>query len=199
MKKLLQISALLTSFIICFSFVGCNSSDNKNETTIEITTEITTESTTEKPTVEATEPPTEKETNEPTELPTEEETEPLTDESLEYQQVNDENQFIENVETSINGDVGKDELITNVTLENKQLCIYVDLSKSDPSPFTMEDIAISRTSSITDDILSLEQYDNLWDAIIVDFGDLGKIINDKSNMEKSSYGRYFRTENFYLE
>ena len=38
----------------------------------------------------------------------------------------------------------------------------------------IEDLAISRTSSITDAILELTDYDSQWNTITVDFGDVGK-------------------------
>ena len=43
----------------------------------------------------------------------------------------------------------------DIALKDKDLCVTVDLSKADPSPLTIEDLAISRTSSITDAILEL--------------------------------------------
>ncbi len=85
--------------------------------------------------------------------------------------------FLKDVKINVEGDVGQGEAIIDVTLENRDLCVYVDLSGADPSPLTLEDLAISRATSITDDILTLRQYDDLWDTITVDFGDVGKVIN----------------------
>lgn len=109
------------------------------------------------------------------------------------------NDFVENVKTAIQGDGGENEVIKDVSFENKELCVYVDFSKVDPAPLTIEDLAISRTSSITDAILELKEYDNVWDTIIVDFGEVGKIKNEKVDIKENEYGgRYFPSENFKL-
>lgn len=107
--------------------------------------------------------------------------------------------FLKEVKINIEGDTGQGESIIDVTLENRDLCVYVDLSGADPSPFTFEDLAILRTTSITDDILILRQYDDLWDTITVDFGDVGKIVNYKSSVQTSAGGRYFPEEGLVLE
>lgn len=73
------------------------------------------------------------------------------------------------------------------------------LAKLTPPPLILEDLALSRTSSITDSILKLTQYENLWDTITIDFGSVGYIRNDKSNMADSGQGAYFHAENFTLE
>ena len=93
--------------------------------------------------------------------------------------------FIEDVKSVIQYDIGENEEIKDVTLENGNLCVYVDISNADPTPLTMEDLALSRTSSITDAILELTQYDNEWNTITVDFEDLGYIKNSKENIQKN--------------
>lgn len=108
--------------------------------------------------------------------------------------------FVEEVKTAIQGAISsKTEAITDVVLENGDLCIYVDFSKADPSPLTLEDLALSRTSSITDAILELKDYDELWETITVDFGDVGHITNSKTDMKNSGFGRYFPAEDFKIE
>ena len=78
--------------------------------------------------------------------------------------------------------------------------LWLDLSKADPSPLTIEDLAISRTSSITDAILELTDYDSQWNTITVDFGDVGKVVCDKDSIkENEAGGRYFPSENFTLK
>lgn len=99
--------------------------------------------------------------------------------------------FVSDVKAAIDGDVGAGEAITDVKFEDGDLCVYVDLSKADPTPLTLEDLAESRTSSITDSILELTEYDDLWDTITVDFGSIGKITNGKSDIRDDGYGRYF--------
>lgn len=108
--------------------------------------------------------------------------------------------FIADVKDAIQGAISsKTEAITDVVLKNGDLCVYVDFSKADPSPLTLEDLAWSRTSSITDAILELKDYDELWETITVDFGDIGHITNSKADMKSNGMGRYFPAENFKIE
>lgn len=106
--------------------------------------------------------------------------------------------FIKDVESAIDGQLGQGETYKDVTLKDGDLCVSVDFSNADPAPLTMEDLALSRTSSITDAILELDQYDSLWSTITVDFGDVGKVINKKEDVSSNGYGRYFPSENFTL-
>ena len=119
--------------------------------------------------------------------------------STEQQATSDE--FVEDVKTAISGAIDSDnEAITDIALKDKDLCVTVDLSKVDPSPLTIEDLAISRTSSITDAILELTGYDSQWNTITVDFGDVGKVVCDKDSIkENEAGGRYFPSENFTLK
>lgn len=77
-------------------------------------------------------------------------------------------------------------------MDNKVLTIAIDLTAaSQPSLIPNEILAESRTSSITDEILSHEPLDKVWDTIIVDFKDIGKISFTKDDIVNSEYGRYF--------
>ena len=118
--------------------------------------------------------------------------------STEQQATSDK--FVEDVKTAISGAIDSDnEAITDIALKDKDLCVTVDLSKADPSPLTIEDLAISRTSSITDAILELTGYDSQWNTITVDFGDVGKVVCDKDSIkENEAGGRYFPSENFKI-
>lgn len=85
--------------------------------------------------------------------------------------------------------------VTDVTLENSNLCIYVDTNANTTS-LPIENWATIQATSITDNILSLStQYDTLWNTITVDFGEAGKVINSKSDMDATE--RCFL--NFVLE
>lgn len=108
-------------------------------------------------------------------------------------------EYISKVKTEIQKSVASDEKILSVSLNNKELLIKVDLSQSDPTPLTIEDLAITRTSSITDSILKLSEYYDLWDVIIVDFGAIGKISNNKDDIKSNGYGNYFPSSGFILE
>ena len=88
-----------------------------------------------------------------------------------------------------------DNTITDVTLENSNLCVYID-TNANTTTLPIENWAIIQATSITDNILSLStQYDILWDTITVDFGEAGKVINSKSDMDATE--RCFL--NFVLE
>lgn len=108
--------------------------------------------------------------------------------------------FIADVKDVIQGAINsKTESIQDVVLKDGDLCVYVDFSNTDPSPLTLEDLALSRNGSITDAILELKGYDSLWKTITIDFGEVGHITNSKANMEDNGFGRYFPSENFILQ
>lgn len=113
---------------------------------------------------------------------------------------NDDDVFIRKVREVSEGAIGVDEEITKVVLENGNLYVYVDLSGIDPAPLTIEDIALERNSSITDVILELNSYDDLWETITVSFGNTGKVVNNKKDVKENEFGgRYFPSENFKLQ
>ena len=158
--------AALVIVIVSIGFMG-NSEPEPDKTTEEVsaTMEITKESVTEQVTKE-------------------EKTIADTDISPET--------FVSAVEEAIQGAVNSsDEHITNVDLTGGTLTISVDLSEADTSIVPLEDLAVARASSITDYFLELEEYEDLWNEVIIDFGDLGKVKKSKSDIVESSYGRYF--------
>jgi len=96
------------------------------------------------------------------------------------------------VKEAIDGAVGYDEKITDVSFDGTTLAIKVDLSGADTSILSAAEIAESRVSSITDNILQLDdQYYNTWEEITVDFGDIGKITFGKSDVKNNGFGKYF--------
>lgn len=105
-------------------------------------------------------------------------------------------EFISEVSKIIDGSVGTEDSIDDISLENGNLLIHVTLG--DPSPFSYEDLMISRTSSITDQILYLEDGFDLWETITIDFGEHGSIQNGHDNMQDDGYGAYFLQENFVI-
>lgn len=111
-----------------------------------------------------------------------------------------EDKFVEEVKSAAQGGISSaDESIEDVVLKDENLCVYVDLGDSEPSPLTMEDLAWTRTSAITDAILTLDDYDQLWNTITIDFGNIGYITNHKDDIESNEAGRYFPSSNFKLE
>lgn len=126
--------------------------------------------------------------------------EALSDTNTEKESV-DEAAYIEKVKDAIKDSISLDnETITDVTLANGDLCVHVDISKHDPAPLTTDDLVWSRTGSVTDAILDLdEKYDELWETITVDFGPAGKIINQKDQVELNDFGmRCFDPANFEI-
>lgn len=70
-----------------------------------------------------------------------------------------EEEYVAKVEEAIDGDVGQNEKITGVALADRVLTINVDVSKSNDNAqikFPLEEIALSRASSITDSLLELD-------------------------------------------
>ena len=86
--------------------------------------------------------------------------------------------FISDIKSRIGGNT-----VTDVTLEDSNLCIYVD-TNANTTTLPIENWATIQAVSITDSILSLStQYDVLWETITLDFGEAGKIVNAKSDMD----------------
>ena len=126
---------------------------------------------------------------------------PTTEQTQSTEQETPSDKFVSEVKTAIQGTINSDEeSIVDVVLKDEDLCVTVDLSKANPEPLTIEDLAISRTGSITDAILELTDYDSEWNTITIDFGDIGKITNSKDDIKENDFGgRYFPSENFTLE
>lgn len=137
----------------------------------------------------------------PTENPTINEQPTLTTtETSATNSIDKTDEYVKAVKSEIQSAINsKDETITDVTLKNGDLRVIVDLSEADPSPLTIEDLAISRAQSITDSILTIEGYDDLWNTITVDFGNIGKITNNKDDIKENAYGRYFPGVNFNFD
>lgn len=105
-------------------------------------------------------------------------------------------EFITKVADLIDGAVGSDDSIDDISLENGNLLVVVTLG--DPAPLSYEDLMFSRTSSITDSILRLEDCFGLWDTITIDFHEHGMIRNGHDNIQDDGYGAYFKMENFVI-
>ena len=104
------------------------------------------------------------------------------------------------VEEAIEGQVGEGEEITGVDFDGSNLTVHVDMSGTDTSIFSAHDIALSRISSITDQILALDdEYYNTWETVTVDFGDVGKAVLDKSIVKDQGFGKFFDFTDDYLK
>ena len=112
----------------------------------------------------------------------------------------DANELIKAVKEAIDGQIGEGEKIADVSFDGEELIVKVDLSGADTSRLSPELLAESRTSSITDGILQLEdKYYNTWNKITVDFGSVGSISFNKNEVKDQGLGRYFEVPVGYFE
>lgn len=192
MKK--KAISLLLAMTMSFSIIACGKTEGKETTKQENEVEGKEEN------LEAEKPKEDVKTKkiEDTETEPEIETVSLEDASASQSDANEE-KFIEDIKNAISGAIGEGEFITDVSFANGDLRICVDITQADPSPLTFEDLALSRTSSITDNILGLNEYLDTWTTITVDFGTLGHICNGKDNIADDGYGPYFKSSNFAFE
>ena len=96
--------------------------------------------------------------------------------------------------------IGQDETLTSVTLSDKVLKVSVDLTQADLRILTAEDLAYSRASGITDEILNHNELDSKWDTVIIDFGAIGSIQVGKSAVRTNEYDmRYMDSSQFQLK
>lgn len=99
--------------------------------------------------------------------------------------------LVNTVREAIGGAIGEGEKITDVRFDGTTLTVSIDLSGA-KSVFSARDIALSRISSITDNILDLEdKYYNTWETITLDFGNEGTAVLDKSLITDQGFGKYF--------
>ena len=111
---------------------------------------------------------------------------------------NDEEEFINLAkDATIGKTVGDGESIIDVSLNGDALTITVDMSGStavaSETPETIDDLLLQRFDNTAEAILDLgEQYDMLWRTITMDFGEYGKVVNDRFHIEElESGGRHF--------
>lgn len=102
--------------------------------------------------------------------------------------------FIQEVQLALDGQVGQGEEITSIEKSGDNLIIKVDMSgATNTHGIPLNLIAESRCSSITDAILELER-DDQWETITIDFGELGSMMCGKGDIEENEYGRYISSE-----
>lgn len=134
---------------------------------------------------------------EPTQNVTEPSAEPSSEPEPEPTASND---FIEKVTEAIDGQVGEGESVLDIEMDGNNLILSVDLSNTKVHDwFPMDALAETRYTSITDAILELDKYDELWDTITVDFGELGYITCGKDDIGTNEWGgRYFDSSHIKL-
>ena len=99
-----------------------------------------------------------------------------------------------------------DEPIAGVALDGRDLRIAVDMSKSTLNGYR-DDAAVlgemlrGKSDHYTEAVLALgSQYDELWDTITVDFGELGMIVNHVEDIQTSENGeRFFPSWNYEIQ
>lgn len=100
-----------------------------------------------------------------------------------------ENSTIATVREWVDQGLGIGETVSNLLLENRTLSMSINLGSGGILP--LEDLAESRVSSITDEILNHTEFDSEWDKIVISFTDVRDYIFTKDDIISSSYGRYF--------
>lgn len=104
----------------------------------------------------------------------------------------DSDELIKAVSKAIEGQVGENEKITDVTFDGSDLKISVDMSQAENKKISVEILAESRISSITQAILDLDdKYYNTWESITLDFSNIGKATFYKREVKDQGLGRYF--------
>lgn len=82
--------------------------------------------------------------------------------------------------------------IIDVSVADGIITIHVDISNvASIEGCTTTDIALRHVASITDSILDDKSLDPAWSEIIVDFGDIGRVVNTKANIQEDEFGRCF--------
>lgn len=103
-------------------------------------------------------------------------------------------EFIEKVKEEAAGRIGEGTEIKDITLEDRMLYIAVD--QGDVDEDLRKIFAEDEFSRITDGVLALEDYYDLWDKVRVGFLDIGNTITKtKDDIEETEYGNTFAYEN----
>ena len=107
-----------------------------------------------------------------------------------------DDKFIDAVKNEIKGDLGEGEKYGEITTNDKTLCIKVSLN--DPSQYLLpiEYVIEGRVGSITDSLLKMNEYNDCWNTVIIDFGIYGKVRNHRTDAVSNGYGKYFELSNY---
>lgn len=127
---------------------------------------------------------------EPVEETTQEATQ-TQEETEEPQKLTEEMKSTEDYKKIVGLCVGESDKITDLSIDAEKGLINISLELGDPSPLTYEDLANSRVSSITDELLN----DKSIQIIHIDIKGIGKVEFLTSDATTNEYGlRYFPTE-----
>ena len=84
--------------------------------------------------------------------------------------------------------LGEGETITNLELEDKTFSVTVDLSGvKELYPGYITDLATDRASSITDQLLEHEEFDDEWEIMYLNFENVGYFFFTKDDIEVNDY------------
>lgn len=112
--------------------------------------------------------------------------EEVNPEEEKEEQAKEETENKDKYKEVIIGGMGSDDTLESVELKEDNIIINITLG--DPSPFTYKDLAISRYSSITDELL---EQDNALEDITVIFKDVGTITMNTSEKVENEYGQSY--------
>ena len=84
--------------------------------------------------------------------------------------------------------LGEGETITNLELEDNTFSVTVDLSGvKELYPGYITDLATDRASSITDQLLEHEEFDDEWEIMYLKFENVGYFFFTKDDIEVNDY------------
>lgn len=93
-------------------------------------------------------------------------------------------EFLAAAQTAASGALGEGERITDFSLNDGDLNISIDCSGV-PHPEEYDDLYVQVISDqVVEPVLALgEQYDGLWDTMTVDYGQYGKVVKNKADIQ----------------
>lgn len=108
------------------------------------------------------------------------EVEPQLEEDTEDEDVN-----LDELKETIEMNIGEDDTLKDVKYEGND--IFIEVLLDDDGVFEPKDLAISRYSSITDELLENPH----WENISVEFTNVGIITMNTNQAVENEYGKYF--------
>lgn len=111
--------------------------------------------------------------------PTGDEQEDLEDENIDTEDKSESDSPIDtkNVEELIENGLGEDDKIVSASVEDGEIKAVIELTPSEL--FSIEDLAISRYSSVSDELLTHEG----WEQLTIEFQNVGTISMNRSEKE----------------
>ncbi|MBM7598485.1 cobalamin biosynthesis protein CobT [Virgibacillus halotolerans] len=134
---------------------------------------------------------------EPEEEPEEEVVELGDTEDIENDESEEQEESIDDTSQSMTEDelreiieytgIGEGDELVSATIENEEIKAVINLGEFEL--FTIEDLAVTRYSQLSDELLDHEG----WEKLTIEFSDIGTITMDRSDAESNEYGEYFPT------